>query len=139
MVLPDRIGGIMTKKCNKCKKIKDVSNFYRRKQKSSWGYRYICKTCDNIESNARRKKNGWIKEKKRQGLGSKHSKKSKVNSQKHRIEMSDMYIRSLMTKRSKVLNPEDITNEMIELCRANLQIKRLLRLTPKLKGEEDQP
>ena len=129
----------MAKKCNKCKEIKDVSNFYRRKQKASLGYRYLCKACDNIASNARRKKNGWIKEKKRQGLGSKHSKKSKVNSQKHRIEMSDMYIRSLMTKRSKVLNPEDIPIELVDLHRENFKLKRLLELTRKLKGEEVPP
>ena len=129
----------MTKKCNKCKKIKDVSKFHTRKQKASIGYRYICKLCDNKEVNARRKKTGWPNEKKRQSPGSKHSIASKVISQKHRTEMSDMYIKSLMTKKSKTLKPEDITNEMIELCRANLQIKRLLRSTPKLKGEEDQP
>ena len=129
----------MTKHCNKCKKTKNVSEFFRRKMKLSWGYRYICKTCDNIESNARRKKNGWIKEKKRQGLGSKHSKKSKLNSQKHRVEMSDMYIRSLMTKKSIILEPKDIPNELVKAYRENLKLKRALKLTPKLKGEEDQP
>jgi len=129
----------MTKECNKCKEIKDVSEFYKRKYKASIGYRYICKVCDNKAVLARRKKTGWINEKKRQGPGSKHSILSKIISQKHRTEMSDMYIRSLMTKKSKSLKSEDITNEMIELCRANLQIKRLLRSTPKLKGEEDQP
>ena len=129
----------MTKKCNKCKRIKDVSKFNRRKQKTSIGYRYICKVCDNKQVLARRKAGGWKNEKKRQGPGSKHSIASKINSKKHRTEMSDMYIKSLMTKKSKTLKPEDITNEMIELCRANLQIKRLLRSTPKLKGEEDQP
>ena len=139
MVLPYRIGGIMTKKCNKCKKIKDVSKFHTRKQKASIGYRYICKVCDNKAVLARRKKAGWINEKKRQGPGTKHSKLSKINSQKHRKEMSDMYIRSLMTKRSKVLNPEDIPIELVDLHRENLKLKRLLELTPKLKGEEDQP
>ena len=139
MVLPYRIGGMMTKKCNKCKKTKDVSNFYRRKQKLSLGYRYLCKACDNIASNARRKKNGWIKEKKRQGPGTKHSKKSKINSQKHRIEMSDMYIKSLMTKKSKTLKSEDIPDELVNAHRENLRLKRILELTPKLKGEEDQP
>ena len=137
MVLPYRIGGMMTKKCNKCKKTKDVSEFFRRKQKLSWGYRYICKTCDNIESSARRKKNGWIKEKKRQGPGTKHSKKSKLNSQKHRTEMSPMYVRSLMTKKSKNLRSEDIPDELVAIYRENLKLKRLLELTPKLKGEED--
>ena len=127
----------MIKECNKCKKIKDVSKFHTRKQKASIGYRYICKVCDNKAVLARRKKTGWKNEKKRQGPGSKHSVLSKIISQKHRVEMSDMYIKSLMTKKSKHLKPEDIPDEMIQLCIANLKIKRQLRSTPKLKGEED--
>ena len=138
MVLPYRIGGMMTKKCNKCKKTKDVSNFHKRGDRSN-GYRYICKLCDNKEVNARRKKTGWIKEKKRQGPGTKHSKLSKINSRKHRVEMSDMYVKSLMTKRFKNLKPEDIPDELIAAYRENLKLKRQLKLTPKLKGEEDQP
>jgi hypothetical protein len=115
----------LTKKCNKCKKVKDVSNFYKRNDRNS--YRYICKPCDNIESNERRKKSGWISEKKRQGKGSKHSKLSKINSQKHRDKMSDMYIRGLITKKSKDLKPKDIPAELVELYRLNLKLKRLLR------------
>ena len=122
----------MTKKCNKCKKIKDVSNFHRRNDRIN-GYRYICKPCDNIESNARRKKTGWIKEKKRQGAGTKHSKLSKINSRKHRNKMSDMYIKSLMTKKSRNLKPEDIPDELVQIYRENLRLKRKLGLTPKLK------
>ena len=117
----------MTKKCNKCKKIKDVSKFHTRKQKASIGYRYICKLCDNKEVNARRKKTGWPNEKKRQGPGSKHSIASKVISQKHRTEMSDMYIRSLITKKSKILKSEDISDEFIIIYRKNLKLKRFLR------------
>ena len=122
----------MTKKCNKCKKIKNVSNFHKRNDRIN-GYRYICKPCDNIESNARRKKAGWVKEKKRQGPGTKHSKLSKINSRKHRIEMSDMYVRSLMTKKSRNLKPEDIPDELVQAYRENLKLKRKLGLTPKLK------
>ena len=122
----------MTKKCNKCKKIKDVSNFHKRSDRVN-GCRYICKSCDNIESNARRKKAGWIKEKKRQGPGTKHSKLSKINSRKHRVEMSDMYVRSLMTKKTKNLKPEDIPDELVSAYRENLKLKRQLGLTPKLK------
>ena len=122
----------MTKKCNKCKKTKDVSNFHKRNDRIN-GYRYICKPCDNIESNARRRKAGWVKEKKRQGPGTKHSKLSKINSQKHRIEMSDMYVRSLMTKKSRNLKPEDIPDELVQAYRENLKLKRKLGLTPKLK------
>ena len=126
----------MTKKCNKCKKIKNVSEFHRRKYKVSIGYRYICKVCDNKEVLARRKKTGWKNEKKRQGPGSKHSVLSKIISQKHRVEMSDMYIKSLMTKKSKHLKPEDIPNELVQAYRENLKLKRQLGLIPKLKGSE---
>ena len=127
------------KKCNKCKKIKDVSEFYRRKTKSGWNYRYICRLCDNKVASIRRKAGGWKNEKKRQGPGSKHSILSKITSQKHRNEMSDMYIRSLITKKSKNLKPEDIPDELVIAHRENLKLKRKLELTPKLKGEEDQP
>ena len=37
------------------------------------------------------------------------------------------------------LNPEDLSNEFVETYRLNLKLKRLLKLTPKLKGEEDSP
>ena len=123
----------MIKECNKCKKIKDVSKFHTRKQKASIGYRYICKVCDNKAVLARRKKTGWINEKKRQGPGSKHSILSKIIPQKHRTEMSDMYIRSLITKRSKHLSSEDIPDELITVYREHLKLKRKLGLTPELK------
>jgi len=138
MVLPYNIGDIMNKRCNKCKELKNVSEFYKRYDRTA-GHKSICKICDNELSAIRKKKNGYKYDKKVQVLGSKHHKLSKINSKKHRIEMSDMYIRSLMTKKSKVLKPKDISYELVEAYRINLQIKRALKLTPKLKGEEDQP
>ena len=123
----------MTKQCNRCKKTKNVSDFFRRKQKTSWGYIYICKICDNVTSNKRRRTIGWLSEKKRQGPGTKHSKLSKINSQKHRIEMSDMYIRSLITKKSKHLESKDIPDALVQAYRENLKLKRKLELVPKLK------
>tara|TARA_Y100000310_G_scaffold78414_1_gene75059 strand:- start:201 stop:575 length:375 start_codon:yes stop_codon:yes gene_type:complete len=124
----------MFKKCNKCKHTKNVSEFYRRYDRTN-GYKSNCKACDNTLSTIRKKKNGYKYDKKRQVMGSKHHKLSKINSQKHRNEMSDMYIRSLMTKKSKTLEPKDITDEMIKICRLNLQIKR--ELTSRLKEGED--
>ena len=128
----------MEKYCSHCKKIKNVSEFHKRNCYSPLiiaGYRYICKPCDKIKSYAWRKAGGWVNEKRSQKQGSKHAKQSKINSQRHRDEPSDMYIRSLMTKKSKTLEPKDITNEMIEICRLNLQIKR--ELTSRLKEGED--
>jgi len=131
----------MIKHCNKCNNDKDISMFYKdRSQKI--GIRSCCKSCDDITTEMWRKKNKskylacqrkrWVDNDEKRAA-------NKIVSQKHRTKMSDMYIRSLMTKKSKSLKSEDITNEMVELCRANLKIKRLLELTPKLKGEEDQP
>ena len=120
----------MTKQCNKCKKIKDVSNFHKRNDRTN-GYRYICKLCDNITANIRRKENGYKYDHPREVIGSKHHELSKINSQKHRDEMSDMYIRSLITKKSKNLKSEDIPNKLVEFHRATLKIKRKLNLTNK--------
>ena len=122
----------MTKKCNKCKEIKNITDFYKRFDRTN-GYKYICKICDNRLSSIRKKKNGYKNDKKNQVLGSHHHKLSKINSQKHRNEMSDMYIRSLMTKRFKSLNSEDIPDELVSAYRENLKLKRQLGLTPKLK------
>ena len=119
----------MTKKCSLCKKTKPFSEYYRSNRgdiDKAGGYRYICKSCDNKESNARRKKDGYKTEKRRQKAGSKHAKKTKVNSQRHRDEMSSMYIRSLITKKSKGLKSKDIPDELVELHRAALKIKRKL-------------
>ena len=40
--------------------------------------------------------------------------------------MSDSYMRELITKKSD-LNPEDLSDEFIEMCRLNLKLKRTLR------------
>ena len=119
----------MAKKCNKCKKTKPFSEYYRSNRgdiDKAGGYRYVCRSCDNKLSNERRRADGWKNEKKRQGKGTKHSKLSKINSQKHRTEMSPMYIRSLITKKSKGLKSKDIPDELVELHRAALKIKRKL-------------
>ena len=122
----------MTKKCNKCKKVKNVSEFFRRNgypPSVVAGYRYICKPCDNKLSSKKRKAGGWKNEKKRQGPDSSHAKLSKINSQKHRNEISPMYARSAMTKKFKSLKPEDIPDELVEAYRENLKLKRKLGLT----------
>jgi len=123
----------MTKQCNQCKELKNVSEFYKRGDRTD-GYKYICKICDNALSVLRKKKNGYKYDKKRQVIGSSHHELSKINSRKHRNEMSPMYIRSLITKKSKSLKPEDLSDEFIEAYRLNLKLKRALGLTKKLKS-----
>ena len=128
-----------SKKCNKCKQIKSLEDFYTQKRPSRngkiyYGYRYMCKPCEHKATLERRKAGGWINEKKRQGPGSKHRMLSKINSQRHRDVMSDMYIRSLITKKSKTLKPEDIPKRIINMHRISLKLKRELR-EMKSKGE----
>ena len=115
----------MNKKCNKCKEVKSVSKFYKRGDRTN-GYKYICKVCDNELSAIRKRKSGYKYDRKRQGPGTKHSKLSKINSQKHRDEMSDMYIRSLIVKKSKSLKTEDIPDDLVNKWRINLALKRKL-------------
>ena len=128
----------MEKYCNNCKKIKNVSEFWKRNCYSPLtmaGYRYICKPCDKIKSYEWRKAGGWINAKRNQKQGSKHAKQSKANSQRHRDEMSSMYLRSLITKKSKSLEPEDIPEELVSMYRLSLEIKRELRLLKKKRKE----
>ena len=58
--------------------------------------------------------------------------KSKMRSRKHRHDMSDRYIRDLMTMHTS-LKPEDIPEGIVECHRTNLKLKRMLKLTKKLK------
>ena len=130
----------MTQECYKCGKIKSLDDFYKRKVNKN-GYCGRCKKCDNIL------KNDWVKrnpekvksyEKKRWRSGKKR-KDDLARTRKHRVEMSDSYIRELMTKKCKNLNANDIPKDLVDFYRANLAVKRALKLTPKLKGEEDKP
>ena len=121
----------MIKHCNKCNNDKDISMFYKdRSQK--FGIRSICKKCDDITNDLWRDNN---KEKylsrQRERSRKKNAKKTrKIRSQKHRTEMSDMYIRSLMTKKSKHLNSKDIPDVLVQAYRENLKLKRKLGLVP---------
>ena len=123
----------MNKRCNECKELKNVSEFYKRGDRTD-SYKYICKICDNKLSVLRKKENGYKYDKKRQVIGSSHHELSKINSRKHRNEMSSMYIKSLITKKSKSLKSEDISDEFVKIYRLNLKLKRKLGLTPKLKS-----
>ena len=117
----------MIKHCNKCDSDKDISMFYKDKSQK-FGIRSICKKCDDITTESWRNNN---KEKylsrQRERSREKNAKKTrKIRSQKHRTEMSSMYIRSLITKKSKDLDSKDIPDELVQLHRAALKIKRKL-------------
>ena len=118
----------MTKKCNKCSHNKDIVMFYKDKSQKH-GIRCCCKKCDDKTTELWRKNNKdiYLANQRERSRG-KHAKKvRKIRSQKHRTEMSNMYIRSLITKKSKILKPEDISDEFIIIYRENLKLKRFLR------------
>ena len=125
----------MTKKCYKCKKVKEITEFYKKSSNTTDKLSGRCKKCDNALKTAWRKNNPRkVKayEKGRWRHGKKREDDLKRN-RKSRLEMSDSYMRELITKKSN-LNPEDLTDELIEMCRLNLKLKRALGLTPKLKS-----
>ena len=126
--------------CYRCKETKDLDEFYKHASKKN-GRSGRCKKCDNIMKANWRLKN-IVKVRAYEYKRWRNSAKRKVDlarTRQYRLEMSDSYIRELATKKSKTLNPEDLSDEFIEAYRFNLKLKRLLKLTPKLKGEEDQP
>ena len=134
-ILPFNIGGIMIKKCYKCKKIKKTTEFYKKSSNTTDKLSGRCKKCDNALKATWRKNNlKKVKayEKKRYRSSGKRAIDLERNRQ-YRLEMSDSYMRELITKKSN-LNPEDVTDELIEMCRLNLKLKRALGLTPKLKS-----
>jgi len=130
----------MTKKCYKCKKIKKTTEFYKKSSNTTDKLSGRCKKCDNALKTTWRKNNPKkvkIYEKGRWRHGKKRAADNK-RSRKNRSEMCDSYIRELVTKKSN-LKPEDLSDKFVEAYRVNLKLKRALKLTPKLKGEEDQP
>ena len=129
----------MDQTCYKCKEIKSLSEFYKRKSKKN-GYCGRCKKCDNIL------KNDWVKrnpekrrsyERKRTPRMAKKKIRDRIRNRKYRKELSDQYICYLIRVSCKGLISKDIPDEMIELHRLNLKIKRQLGLTPELKEGED--
>jgi len=126
----------MTKKCYKCKKVKEITEFYKKSSNTTDKLSGRCKKCDNALKTAWRKNNPKkVKayEKGRWRHGKKREDDLKRN-RKSRLEITDSYIRELATKKSKTLNPEDLSDEFIEAYRLNLKLKRALKLTPKLKS-----
>ena len=136
IILPYKTGGIMTKKCCKCKETKDLSDFYKKKANISDGLSGICKKCDNKMKNNWRKRNlKKVRAYEKARTWDKDGKKRKMDnerSRKNRLEMSDSYMRELITKKSS-LDPKDLSDEFIEAYKINLKLKRELELTPKLK------
>ena len=125
----------MTKKCYKCKKVKEITEFYKKSSNTTDKLSGRCKKCDNALKTAWRKNNPKkVKayERGRWRNGKKRTADLERN-RKYRLEMSDSYMRELITKKSS-LDPKDLSDEFIEAYRLNLKLKRVLKLTPKLKS-----
>ena len=118
---------MMTKKCNRCNNNKDISMFYKDKSQKN-GIRSICKKCDDITTELWRDNNKekYLSRQRERSREENARETRKIRSQKHRTEMSSMYIRSLITKKSKDLDSKDIPDELVKLHRAALKIKRKL-------------
>ena len=120
-------------KCTKCKATKDVSMFYKNKRKVN-GRQSHCKICHDKAVKKWRKANPdkYTTYNCNPRRNEEMKAKSKMRSRQHRHDMSDRYIRDLMTMHTD-LKPEDIPEALVECHRINLKLKRILKLTKKLK------
>ena len=128
MVLPYKFGGVMTKKCSKCKEIKDIVLF--RKVWNYWTTKdtikhkrltitNTCLDCFRLWRKKYRKKNysktaEWNRD------------SVKRNFTRNLNSLSDTYIRALLAKNS-LLGAKDITNDLIEIKREQIKLLRILR------------
>ena len=133
----------MTKTCKHCKKIKALDEYFKSAgtfdQKAG-----KCKSCtvmlrrewckNNPEKYQaqleRRKTNPWYK--------NRANMMPKILKQRKNVKnLSDKYIIQLITSKGTAgenIDPEDISDELIEAHRLNLKLKRTLGLTAKLKS-----
>ena len=127
----------MNKTCSMCKAVKDISVFFRDKNRAD-GRKYNCKECSGIMNKRWRKNNP---DKYKQICNTKRTKElaisSKYRSRQSRHDMTSHYIRDLMTMHSD-LRPKDIPDKLVELYRINLKLKRELKLTRKLKPTQQE-
>ena len=125
-----------TKTCYKCNQTKSLDRFYKKTSNVTDGLSGRCKKCDNLLKTAWRKNNPEKVKSYEKGRYRNTDKKRKdiARSRENRVRMSTPYIRELMTKKTKNLDPKDIPDDLIELHKVNLMVKRILR-SKKLKGE----
>ena len=123
----------MNKKCSKCHITKHVDFFYKNYAKKD-GRQTHCKECHNEVTMAWRKANPdkYSKYNCNPRRNETMKLKSKMRSRQRRIDMADSYLRDILTMHTD-LKPEDIPDDLVELQKANLALKRKLELTQKLK------
>ena len=120
----------MNKTCTKCKITKDISMFYKNKYKAD-NKQSNCKICHD-EITIKWRKNNPDKYSKYNCNHRRNEEmkiKSKIRSRTNRKNLTDSYIRDLITMQNINLNPEDIPDDLVELWRITLKLKRALGLT----------
>ena len=132
----------MVKICNACKKIKDLSDYYKY-HRSADGYGYTCKKCCKICHDKWKKNNPEIykaqiaRRKDSPNWPDSESRKNKINKQrKNRKNLTKSYIIQLITSKGTIgehLKPKDISDELIKASKLSIQLKRALKKTAKLK------
>ena len=125
----------MNKTCYKCKKTKSIDRYYKKSSNTTDMLSGRCKKCDDVLKTTWRKNNPEkVKSYERYRWRTSDKKdKDLKRALKDRLNMSDSYIRELMTKKYKDLNPNDISDDFLIIYRDNLKLKRQLGLTTKLK------
>mgnify|MGYP003153305210 FL=1 len=120
----------MNKACCRCKETKDISMFYRDKNRKD-GRRYNCKVCSEISTKKWRDNNPdkYSKYNCNPRRNKEIRAKSKLRSKTNRENLTDSYIRDLITMQNTSLKPKDIPNSLVKLWRINLKLKRALGLT----------
>ena len=120
----------MIKECTKCKSTKDISMFYRNKYRTD-GRQSHCKVCHNEVTTKWRKANPdkysihncTPRRNKEMKL------KSKLRSKTNRRNLTDSYIRDLITMNNTSLKPKDIPQKLVDAYRIQVKLKRILGLT----------
>tara|TARA_Y100001951_G_C11145195_1_gene185920 strand:- start:123 stop:497 length:375 start_codon:yes stop_codon:yes gene_type:complete len=120
----------MNKKCTKCHITKHADFFYRNKAKKD-GRQSHCKECHNKVTIKWRKANPdkysihncTPRRNKEMKL------KSKLRSKTNRRNLTDSYIRDLITMNNTSLKPKDIPQKLVDAYRIQVKLKRILGLT----------
>ena len=120
------------KKCSKCKEIKDISLFYKSKEKYRTHYSNCKICCDKTTMKWRKTNPDKYKacEKRRIRIWTPDpvGRKRKIEKdRKRRKDMTNGYICELIVKRTEDLKIKDIPLEMIEAKREHLKLIRNIR------------
>ena len=139
----------MKKICSKCKEQKSIDMFHKHKRTKD-GIRTRCKSCElecvrEYQKNNRKKylksrRKSYLKHRdKNRKYAKQYSKKDEVRKKRLKKykqdseEISDLYIKEILTSHSKILCYKDIPQWLIEAKRQEIKLKRTIE-----KGDKDE-